>query len=454
MEDNVSEPIRGAGSMPASLSRAIVDATAHSFVVIDSGGTITYASGSIHRLSGWLPTQLIGRNMIEFIAPAEQERAITSFSALTTATTNAVNLPIVFEALKPTGEPIWLEIGAMRCDELPDVGDFDGTVFRLRGWSHNHYFNLFLEALLASEPFPDVAGPLCESIRLALFAQGALLHHGFDGSRFLGADGTGVPRSCAPIDEGPWREAARQGRPVYATIADLPPRARLAAEEPGYAAIWCAPIEGTEGRVRAVLSVWRTEPGPPQLGEVAGLQVQTSYAQLAVQRWAEHQRLIHIAGHDSLTGVANRISFRDGLAEALAIGEENIAVAFCDLDSFKPVNDTYGHQTGDRVLVEVAGRLRTALRIGDELARLGGDEFTVLMRNVTDSVAALNLAERLIAATSEPFDADGNPVDIGISVGVALVREPVSADEILALADNALYAAKAKGGNRAHVAET
>jgi len=453
MEDDANESTLGSGSLPASLSRAIVDATAHSFVIIDAEGTITYASTSVHQLSGWLPADLVGHNMIQFIAPGDRERALTAFAEMDEATSGTLNLPIVFEALRPDGQPIWLEIGAMRYTELSDIGDFDGTVFRLRGWSHNHHFNLFLEALLSSQPFPDVAAPLCESIRLALFAQGALLHHGFDGSRFLGADGTGVPRSCAPIDEGPWRQAALEGRPVFATVADLPPRARLAAEDPGYQAIWCVPVEDTEGRVRAVLSVWRTAPGPPQLGESAGLEVQARYAQLAVRRWAEHQRLIHIAGHDSLTGVANRISFRDCLAEALSIGEENIAVAFCDLDSFKPVNDTYGHQTGDRVLVEVAGRLRKALRTGDELARLGGDEFTVLMRNVPDAEAAMALAERLIAATSEPFDADGHPVEIGISIGVALVREPISADEILALADNALYAAKTKGGNRAHVSE-
>jgi diguanylate cyclase (GGDEF)-like protein len=284
-------------------------------------------------------------------------------------------------------------------------------------------------------------------------AEGALLHHGFDGTSFLATDGAGVPPACAPIDEGPWRRAAMEGRPVYASVADLPPRARLAAEVPGFSAIWCTPIEDIDHLPKAVLSVWRREPGPPVLGAVAGLKIQTRYAQLAVQRWAEHQRLIHNAGHDNLTGVANRTNFRDRLASALAIGEENIAVAFCDLDSFKPVNDTYGHRTGDKVLVEVADRLRRSLRSGDELARLGGDEFTVLMRNVPDATAAQHLAERILAATSEPFDADGHPVKIGISVGIALVGQPTSADDILALADAALYAAKGKGGNQAHVTQ-
>lgn len=445
--------MRAAGSMPAWLSRAIVDQNAHPYVVVTLDGTVTYASGSVYELSGWRPEDLVGHHMLEFLAPDERENAIRSFSDLQDAEVGKVSLPVVLEIRRPDGRSLWCEVGALRASDLDTDEPFDGMVVRLRPWSHNHHFDLFLEALLSSKPFPEVAKALCKSISLALMAEGALLHHGFDGSSFLGADGAGVPPACAPIDEGPWRQAAIGGRQIFATVADLPPRARLAAEGPGFTSIWCTPIAGADRLPRAVLSVWRREPGPPELGAISGLEIQTRYAQLAVQRWAEHQRLIHIAGHDSLTGVGNRASFKERLARALAIGEENIAVAFCDLDSFKPVNDTYGHQTGDQVLVEVADRLRRSLRSGDELARLGGDEFTVLMRNIPDATAAHHLAERILATTREPFDAAGHPVHIGISVGIALVRDLLAADEILALADSALYEAKGKGGNQAHVVE-
>lgn len=441
----------GEGVMSEVLARAIIDKTANPFVVVDLAGNITFASSSIYDLGGWRADELVGRNMVEFLARTEQQRAVASFTELQQAAEGTVSVPIVFEMLKPSGESIWCEVGALRASDLADEGLVDCVVLRLRSWTHNHHFDNFLDALLRSQPFPQVAEPLCWSISMALQADGALLHHGFDGSKFLGADGAGVPRACAPVDEGPWHDAATSGRPVFASTADLPPRARLAAEEPGFAAIWCVPITGTDRLPRAVLSVWRRQPGPPLLGSITALSSQTRYAQLAVQRWAEHQRLIHIAGHDSLTGVANRSAFRERLARALAIGEEDIAVAFCDLDSFKPVNDTYGHQTGDRVLVEVANRLRRSMRAGDELARLGGDEFTVLMRNVPDATAAQHLAERILAACKDPFDADGDPVKIGISVGIALVDGPTSAEEILARADAALYEAKRQGGNRAQV---
>jgi diguanylate cyclase (GGDEF)-like protein len=203
----------------------------------------------------------------------------------------------------------------------------------------------------------------------------------------------------------------------------------------------------------AVLSVWRTTRGAPLIGHRAVLDRSARYVQLALVRTAEHQRLRHLAGHDALTGVANRAEFRDRLAHALAIGESDLAVAFCDLDDFKPINDNYGHRVGDVVLVEMATRLRASLRTGDELARIGGDEFTVLLRNVPDAAAALHVAERILAATRDPFEVEGDLAKVGLSVGIALSEPDMSADALLERADEALYEVKRAGGGGAHIAE-
>jgi len=176
-----------------------------------------------------------------------------------------------------------------------------------------------------------------------------------------------------------------------------------------------------------------------------------SYVQLALVRNAEHQRLLHLAGHDALTGVANRTQFRARLAAALAIGERDLAVAFCDLDGFKAVNDTFGHIRGDAVLVDVAGRLRSSLRSGDEMARMGGDEFTVLLRNVVDAAGANHVVDRLLGALREPMLVDGAEVPLGLSIGVALAGPESTADSLLARADEALYAVKRAGGGAALV---
>src|SRR5213076_1422544 len=121
-----------------------------------------------------------------------------------------------------------------------------------------------------------------------------------------------------------------------------------------FRACWTMPVPQTPGLAAAVLSVWREDRGAPFIGHRHVLERSARYVQLALVRTAEHQRLRHLAGHDALTGVANRTEFRDRLAHALAIGEQDLAVAFCDLDRFKPVNDTYGHRVGDDVLVAVA----------------------------------------------------------------------------------------------------
>jgi diguanylate cyclase (GGDEF)-like protein len=205
------------------------------------------------------------------------------------------------------------------------------------------------------------------------------------------------------------------------------------------------------GLAPAVLSVWRRAPGSPLIGHRHVLDRSAQYVQLALVRAAEHDRLRHLAGHDALTGVANRAEFRDRLAKALAIGERDVAVAFCDLDDFKPINDSYGHHVGDAVLVEVAARLRACLRTGDELARVGGDEFTVLLRNVPDEAAARHVADRLLAALGDPFDVEGAKADIGLSVGIALAETGTTADALVDRADEALYAVKRAGGRGVHI---
>jgi diguanylate cyclase (GGDEF)-like protein len=192
-------------------------------------------------------------------------------------------------------------------------------------------------------------------------------------------------------------------------------------------------------------------PEAPLLGHRTALTEAAGYVELALVRTAEHQRLLHLVGHDSLTGVANRAGFLDRLAHALAIGEADLAVAFCDLDGFKQINDRYGHATGDDVLVQVADRLRGTLRTGDELARMGGDEFTVVWRRISDAAGAEQVAQRLLAALEEPFIVPGGTAELGLSVGITLATTGATADSLLLAADAALYESKQTGGAKSTI---
>jgi diguanylate cyclase (GGDEF)-like protein len=159
----------------------------------------------------------------------------------------------------------------------------------------------------------------------------------------------------------------------------------------------------------------------------------------------------HRALHDPLTGLANRTMFQERLTQALAglnRGGDPVALLALDLDRFKQVNDTLGHEAGDELLKQVSARLKALLRDTDTLARLGGDEFVVLQDAIKAVGDAEVLSERIIAKVSEPYRLAGTDVRIGVSIGVAVARD-AAADglDLPARADFALYQAKEAGRN-------
>lgn len=156
-------------------------------------------------------------------------------------------------------------------------------------------------------------------------------------------------------------------------------------------------------------------------------------------------RINRMARYDELTGLPNRQSFRDEIADYLAAGGQNAALLFIDLDQFKQVNDTLGHPSGDKLLCAVTGRLREVLGTDDYVARFGGDEFVVFQRNVEAREQSAELAARIVDRLSERYEIDHHLVEIGASIGIAIASFGVSADALLKHADMALYRAKADG---------
>ena len=170
-----------------------------------------------------------------------------------------------------------------------------------------------------------------------------------------------------------------------------------------------------------------------------------TYIDITERKHAEAQ-ITRLALHDSLTGLPNRRLFLERLAEAIGRTDqtgEGCAVLWIDLDRFKYVNDLHGHVFGDRVLLQVVGRLRSLLRGDDVVARFGGDEFCILQTAVGDCALSETLAGRLLSLLSEPYLVDGQEVLLSASVGMALSpADGTSVDELLTNADTALYRAK------------
>ncbi|WP_449285969.1 PhnD/SsuA/transferrin family substrate-binding protein [Marinobacter sp. PE14] len=173
-----------------------------------------------------------------------------------------------------------------------------------------------------------------------------------------------------------------------------------------------------------------------------------------ISRLKEQERKLRIMAHyDALTGMPNRVLFADRLQQAMALTRRQsgkLAVVYIDLDEFKPVNDAFGHEAGDQLLVEIAHRMRSELREEDTLARLGGDEFAAIVMNVQDDPALESLLMRLLARVAEPVWVADHSVEVSASVGYTLFpqAEDLDGDQLLRQADQAMYQAKHRGRNR------
>jgi diguanylate cyclase (GGDEF)-like protein/PAS domain S-box-containing protein len=170
-------------------------------------------------------------------------------------------------------------------------------------------------------------------------------------------------------------------------------------------------------------------------------------------RAAQQAQLEHLAFHDALTGLPNRALFADRIAHALrkrAAGAAPPVVLFVDLDGFKAVNDSAGHATGDALLTHAACRLKASVRAGDTVARLGGDEFAALLEREaeTDPLSAQEVAQRILAALTEPYRLGTMEAVVSASIGMAVAVPGITPQELLHHADLAMYAAKAAGKGR------
>jgi diguanylate cyclase (GGDEF)-like protein/PAS domain S-box-containing protein len=195
-----------------------------------------------------------------------------------------------------------------------------------------------------------------------------------------------------------------------------------------------SPLKDSEGKLYGIIEVARDV---------------TDRLRIEQELRDSQSRLYRLAHHDTLTGLPNRLLFRDRLTQALNKAERNrtkLAVLFLDLDKFKTVNDTLGHDVGDDLLVEIAARLQRQCRQSDTVARLGGDEFVFVLEAVNSREDAAVVAEKIMAALAAPVCVSGHELPIAASVGIALYPEDsLELEGMIKCADIALYAAKESG---------
>lgn len=162
-------------------------------------------------------------------------------------------------------------------------------------------------------------------------------------------------------------------------------------------------------------------------------------------------KLTYMATHDNLTALPNRTLFNEQLVQAIKESQRRnnfTSLFFMDLDGFKHINDQYGHDMGDKVLIEISRRISDVIRDEDIFARIGGDEFTLILNNISSQKAALPVAEKIISAVNQPINLADNQLHIGISIGISFYPvDGKTMDTLITKADDAMYQAKRAGKN-------
>jgi len=254
-----------------------------------------------------------------------------------------------------------------------------------------------------------------------------------------------APSPGGPVDQ---LLAAPDRRPIFVDGENGHPLFREQLERNGDVAAMLVPISAPDAFL-GLLAVSvrqgpeRLAPSPDLLNRLSGVAAQ---ATTALQNGRLVDQITHQAMHDQLTGLANRLQFTVELRRAIARARRSsqlVTIIYMDLDWFKPVNDKFGHDVGDRVLIEVARRLDGCTRASDTVARLGGDEFAILVTDEHSVEEIDRLSQRLTGAFARPFDIEGRELSVSASIGRAVF--PADADEADALlreADTAMFAAK------------
>lgn len=455
----------------------IVQQLSDAIVIVDGQGRIRYRSRQAEHLFG-APTSGLGsepgpvRDLGAIIHPGDRDRVVAHFRDVVdgrSGTGEGTGSEIEFRALDTGGHWRFCEIRMTDLRHEPAVG---GVVLTTRDVTERRRSERlvrdqadFLRLVVSGVPLSTSLGSLCSLIERNLPGStvGVMLVEGEE-LRLVAAPGVN-PDFAAMIERlpvgpggGTCGRAAELGEAVLA--ADVSTDADMAAFAPfletvGVRAVWSTPVIAPEsGAVIATIAVFWDQPHIPEAEEYELLDSLQSLVEIAIDRKEHETRLAHQAHHDALTSLPNRSLFTEVLGIACARAgrtERANAVLFLDLDRFKHVNDSLGHEAGDELLREVAARIRGVARAGDTVARFGGDEFTVLCEDIEPEHARQvvgDVAQRILDALAEPVLVDGQQLHVTASIGVAMGGATADPGSLVRDADTAMYRAKEQGKAR------
>lgn len=453
--DSEMEGLRQRESWASSLLRGSTDL----IIVCDRHGGIVYVSPSAEGLLGLDPDSTIGRNVADLVHPEDLLTPRRRGRALDRVLgTGPGRRPVLrfqmgggnwrrLRVERATGARVGDRTVLLTCR---DVSEEEAVSNLLDEQS------LLLERIARGAPLGDILRGL-EEISAQRISQSQLVvgFHSPDGTYHCNGAGLGPQvvehlRAAPPekAEPGTWRETdeALLGSP-HRRDQRLSAQIQVASGN-RWTSVWVVDLTGASGNVTGRLCLLRAHDEPLAAAESDLLALTADLATIALERHDLQSRLSYGALHDELTGLPNRRYLLGKLSQVFGEDGARGGLLFVDLDRFKLINDSLGHEAGDNVLRETTARFRRTLRPDDIVARVGGDEFVVLCPNVVDVDDVTSVADRLVAVLAEPIDLPEGRVVVSASIGVAYVTAPVDPAQVLQDADLAMYEAKEQGRSR------
>jgi diguanylate cyclase (GGDEF)-like protein/PAS domain S-box-containing protein len=409
--------------------RTLLRSTPDIIAIVDPDGTLRYGSPAAAQVLGYADASQLGANMFDLVHPDDREQVAAA--GVETMSKPGPGPQIEFRMAHADGHWVWIESVSNNLVHDPEVA---GVVITARDVTERREAEAKLAASEAR--FEAIVANLTDVITV-VDARGVVTYATPSARRLVGAER--VREGAAGLFGYVHPDDLDQVKAVFA---------RLQAE-PGATGLIVNRVMGDDGEVRHV------ETTATNLLHDPVVQGWVFNTRDVTERTMAEQRLVRQAYHDALTGLPNRTLFLDRLGVALARAERtrhSVAVLFLDLDRFKVINDSLGHDAGDLILTAAAHRLERALRPQDTVARFGGDEFTLLCEDITTDIEPLAIAERVGRVFTEPFAVGEREVFLTASIGIAVAAAPAAAPEVLLRdADAAMYRAKERGRSRAEV---
>lgn len=448
------------------LFSALVENAFDIMIIVNTDGMICYANPSVERVLGYKPAELIGDQLPARIHPDDVSKVDALLEQIRSGDAESVMEPQILEVRVRHKDESWRVLESVfKALDTPSVM---GIVINSRDISDRKLAETFragqhgvLEMIAADAPLPDILASLVRMVELqskGMLCSVLLLDE--DGKHVRHGAGPSLPRDYTKaIDGAPvGPRAGSCGTAIYrgeqVIVSDIQQDPlwedyRELAGRFGLRACWSTPIFSSHGRILGTFAMYYREVRSPSPFEQRLIDIGTRIAGIAIERKDAELRIRHMAHHDALTGLPNRAKLQNDMTQVIEqarSGQYMAALLFIDLDRFKHVNDSLGHQIGDHLLQAVAGRLQHCLRTGDSVARLGGDEFVICLPKLRSSNEARVVANKVLDALNVIFVVDGHELQIGGSVGISVYpTDGQDVDTLTGAADAAMYHAKESG---------